>query len=154
MKRYQFRLEAVLKVRKMEEETCRNALGLLMVERQRLLDQVESLKAEIAAAYRSQESAMGQGMRARHAAFFPVLVEGKDAHIKHVHGLIEGVEKQIEERRVELQRRRADLKAVENLREKDFLAWKKAANKEMDQKVEEMVQNWDAARKSVPEEQA
>lgn len=148
MQRYRFRLEAVLKVRRMHEETCRNELGMLMVERQHLLDRIAAMRHEVAAAYTTQEKGLAGGMRAGHAAFFPQLVEGKNAHIKQVLGQIEGVEVRIEAKRTELQTKRAELKAVENLKEKDLLVWRKAYNKETDQKVEEMVQLWGENRKT------
>lgn len=151
MKRHQFRLEAVLKVRRMHEEAARNALGALMVERQGYLDLIATLNSEIDHAYRGQEAAMGKGMRACQAAFFPVLVEGKHAHIKHVEGQVADVDARIEVKRAELNARRAELKAVEKLKEKSFAEWRKAANKEMDQKVEEMVQLWDMGRKAAEE---
>jgi hypothetical protein len=37
---------------------------------------------------------------------------------------------------------RGELKVLENLKEKDFDQYKKALNKEIDQKVEEQTQNW------------
>ncbi len=148
MKRFQFRLEAVLKVRKMHEESCRNELGMLMVERQILLDRVAAMNHEVESAYATQEKGLAGGMRAGHAAFFPQMVEGKNAHIKQVIGQIGDVDVRIEAKRAELQVKRAELKAVENLREKDLLAWRKAYNKETDQKVEEMVQLWGENRKT------
>jgi broad specificity phosphatase PhoE len=48
----------------------------------------------------------------------------------------------IEEKKQELAIVRGELKIIENLKEKDFDAWKKATNKEIDQKVEEQTQIW------------
>jgi flagellar biosynthesis chaperone FliJ len=63
-------------------------------------------------------------------------------------GQIENVDGRIEAKRSELQTKRAELKAVENLKDKDLLVWRKAYNKETDQKVEEMVQLWGENRKT------
>ena len=142
MKRYQFRLEAVRKVRTMKEELCRSELGLLMVERQNLVEQIETLKHDIDSAYKEQEQHLSSGMKASHAAFFPISVSGKEAKIKEVQREMSALDRQIEEKKQELNQKRADLKLIENLREKDFLTWKKAYNKETDLKVEEMVQLW------------
>lgn len=151
MKRYQFRLEAVLKVRKMHEETCRNQLGVLMVERQRMLDLVAKLERDIQITYEAQQVALATGMRAAHVAHFPFEVEGMEAHIKQVKQQQAALEERIELKRQELTEKRAELKAVESLKEKDFAAWKKAANKEIDQKVEEMVQLWGEGLKAQKE---
>lgn len=142
MKRYQFRLEAVRKMRSMLEETCRSALGLLMVERQNLVELVETIQHDIQSTYAEQESTMAGGMKAGHAAFFPYAVAGKEARIKEIQTEIAALDVKIEEKKQELTQRRADLKLIENLKEKDFQTWRKAYNKETDQKVEEMVQLW------------
>jgi flagellar export protein FliJ len=142
MKRYHFRLEAVLKMRAMLEETCRNALGLLMVERQNLVESIESLRHDIQSAYFEQESYLSQGVKASHAAFFPQMIEGKNARIKELQAEIKDLDLRIDEKRAELARKRADLKLLENMKDKDFTQWKKSYNKLSDQKVEEMVQAW------------
>ena len=142
MKRYQFRLEAVRKMRSMLEEACRSALGLLMVERQNLVELIETIKHDIQSTYAEQESTMAGGMKAGHAAFFPYAVAGKEARIKEVEKEIAALDIKIAEKNKELIQRRADLKLIENLREKDFQTWRKAYNKETDLKVEEMVQLW------------
>lgn len=142
MKRYKFRLEAVLKVRKMVEESCRNELGMLMVEKQNYLNEVATLESDIQKTYTANEKAMSEGMKASHVSFFPLVIEGKTAHIKKIEGMIGNVDSRIQSKLEELRIKKADLKAVEKLREKDFEVWKKAYNKEVDMKVEEMVQLW------------
>lgn len=142
MKRYQFRLEAVRKMRSMLEETCRSALGMLMVERQNLVELIETIKHDIQSTYAEQEATMAGGMKAGHAAFFPYAVAGKEARIKEIEKEIAALDIKIEEKKAELIQRRADLKLIENLKEKEHTAWRKAYNKETDQKVEEMVQLW------------
>lgn len=147
MKRYAFRLEAVLKVRTMHEETCRNELGMLSVERQKNLDLIATINRDIQQSYEIQEKSMAGGMKASHAALLPMQVEGNNARIKQVEAQIKGLDLQIEAKRAELAQKRADLKVIQKLKEKDLLQWKKAFNKETDMKVEEMVQLWDENRK-------
>ncbi|MFP5489918.1 MAG: flagellar FliJ family protein [Bacteriovoracia bacterium] len=152
MKRYQFRLEAVRKMRSMLEETCRSELGLLMVERQNLVEFIETLLHDIQSAYTEQETHMSKGMKASHAAFFPQAVSGKESKIKEIKKEIELLDAKIADKKVELTQKRADLKLMENLKEKDLQAWKKAFNKEENMKVEEMVQLWGENLKSNQEE--
>lgn len=152
MKRYQFRLEAVRKMRSMLEETCRSELGLLMVERQNLVEVIETLQHDIQSAYTEQETHMSKGMKASHAAFFPQAVIGKESKIKEVKKEIELMDAKIADKKSELTQKRADLKLMENLKEKDLQAWKKAFNKEENMKVEEMVQLWGENLKSNQEE--
>src|SRR5690606_41411927 len=51
-------------------------------------------------------------------------------------------ERLIEEKKQELASLKGDLKVMENLKQKDFEDYRKAYNKEIDQKVEEQTQNW------------
>ncbi|MFP5458174.1 MAG: flagellar export protein FliJ [Bacteriovoracia bacterium] len=147
MKRYQFRLEAVRKMRAMHEETCRNELGLLMVERQNILNQIESLTQDIKAAYVEQEVHLVTGMKASHAAYFPQAVAGREGQIKLLQKNLEMADARISDKKIELAQKRADLKLMENLREKDHAAWKNAYAKEENLKVDEMVQMWSESRK-------
>lgn len=131
----------------MHEETCRNELGMLSVERQKNLDLIATINRDIQQSYEIQEKSMAGGMKAAHAALFPTQVEGNNARIKQVEAQIKGLDLQIEAKRAELAQKRADLKVIQKLKEKDLLQWKKAFNKETDMKVEEMVQLWDENRK-------
>ncbi len=142
MKRFTFRLEAVRKLRTLLEERCRNELGHLMVERQNVLEQIAAVEKAIADAYREQEGHLAGGMRASHLAFFPMSTEGREARIRQLQTEVERLEGLIAEKRADLNQKRADLKLIENLREKDLRAWKKAYEKDENLKVEEMVQLW------------
>lgn len=136
----------------MVEEACRNELGTLMVERQNYLDEVSTLEMNITETYRLHETALSSGMKASHVSFFPQVVEGKEAHIASIKKKILDVDSRIEVKLEELKIKKAELKAVEKLREKDFEIWRKAANKKMDMNVEEMVQLWGENKKSQKEE--
>lgn len=129
-------------MRSMLEETCRSALGMLMVERQNLVELIETIQHDIQSTYAEQETIMAGGMKAGHAAFFPYAVAGKEARIKEIEKEIAALDVKIEEKKAELIQRRADLKLIENLKEKEHTVWRKAYNKETDLKVEEMVQLW------------
>jgi flagellar protein FliJ len=151
MKKYQFRLEAVLKVRKMEEELSRNKLGLLMVEKQKIQDEISEIEKRIDSSYLEQETHLIKGMNAAQAAFFPMLVDGSHSKIKELTKKLEQQDSLIEAQKKVLSQKRADLKLMENLNEKEFVRWKKEYNKLVDKNVEEMVQLWDENRKGLGE---
>jgi flagellar protein FliJ len=142
MKRYQFRLEPVLKVRKLKEENCRTELGLLISQLNRIEDQLGHERKEIQSYYTIQEGALKNGMKAGQLQAFPMLVAAKDKNIELLLRDKTQQEKLIEQKKQELAVLRGELKVVENLREKDYLEYRKAVNKEIDQKVEEQTQNW------------
>jgi flagellar export protein FliJ len=142
MKRYAFRLEAVLKVRKLKEESCRTELGQLLVELNHIEDQITHDREEIGKYYELQEGSLSGGMKASQLQAFPMLVAAKEKNIQLLTRQKNNHERYIEEKKEELAILRGELKVIENLKEKDYTEYRKAMNKEIDQKVEEQTQNW------------
>ena len=142
MKKYQFKLDAVLKLRKLREENCRTELGLLNRQLEAIVGQITKEKEEIEKYYQIQELALKTGATAGRLQNFPGLVAAKDKSIKLFERQKKNHEDMIVEKKEELATLRGELKVMENLKEKDFTEWKKAYNKEVDQKVEEQTQIW------------
>ena len=142
MKRYTFRLEPVLKVRKLKEENCRMELGRLIQEMARLDHQLAHDRNEIDNYYKIQEASLKNGIRGDQIQAFPMLVSAKEQNIQLLLRDKKNQEKLIEPKKQELATIRGELKVIENLKEKDYNEYRKAVNKEIDQKVEEQTQNW------------
>lgn len=117
-------------------------LGQLLMHLNRLQDQLSHDRNEIDGYYKIQEGALKGGMTAAQIQTFPMLVAGKEANIKLLERDIRRQEQYIEEKKQELAQARGELKVMENLKEKDYDQYRKALNKEIDQKVEEQTQNW------------
>lgn len=142
MKRYQFKLDAVLKLRKLREENCRTELGMLNRELEAINARIEHEKEEITKYFQIQEASLKAGAAAGKLQTFPGIIAAKDKTIKLLEAGRKRQEELIVEKKEELAILRGELKVMENLKEKDFLEWKKAYNKDMDQKVEEQTQIW------------
>ena len=142
MKQYQFRLEAVLKLRKFKEEGCRMELGQLLMQLNKIDDQLAYEKKEIDSYYTIQEGALKTGMNGGQLQAFPMLVGAKERNIQLLNRDRAHQERLVDEKKQELAVLRGELKVIENLKEKDFDTFKKALNKEIDQKVEEQTQIW------------
>lgn len=142
MKLYTFRLEPVLKIRKLNEETCRMELGRLLTHLNKIENQLAHDRKEIESYFEIQEMAMKSGIKGIQVQAFPMLVAAKDANIQALLRDKKNQEALIEEKKKELSTLRGELKVIENLREKDYTEYRKALNKEIDQKVEEQTQNW------------
>ncbi len=82
IKLYQFRLEPVLKLRKLKEETCRTELGVLLIELRRIDDQLVHDRTEIENYYKVQEGAMKTGITGGQLQAFPMLVSAKEKNIQ------------------------------------------------------------------------
>jgi flagellar FliJ protein len=142
MKKYTFRLEAVLKLRKLKEENCRSELGRLISYLAKIDDQLNHERKEIDNYYNIQESAMKGGVRGDQVQAFPMLVAAKEKNIQLLQKERSDQEFLIEDKKKELAIVRGELKVIENLKEKDYNEYRKSVNKEIDQKVEEQTQNW------------
>lgn len=144
MKKYQFRLDPVLKLRKFKEETCRMELGQLLNELQRITGQLQYDQHQIEQYYKIQEGSLSQtgGMTAAQIQTFPVLIAGKERNIELLKNALKKQEELVEEKKKELALLRGELKVIESMKEKDFNKYKKELNKEIDNKVEEQTQNW------------
>ncbi len=141
-KKYVFRLEPVLKVRKLKEENCRMELGQLLQELLKIEDQLKHDQQEIVNYCKIQEGALKNGMSAGQLQAFPMLIAGKERNIELLIRDKTRQERIIEEKKQELATLRGELKGIENLREKDYNEYKKALNKEIDLQVEEQTQIW------------
>jgi flagellar FliJ protein len=142
MKKYEFRLDPVLKLRKLKEENCRMELGQLLMELNRIEDQLAHDRFEIDNYYKIQEGALKTGLSGGQVQAFPMLVAGKNKSIDLLEIDKKNQINRIEIKKQELAQLRGDLKVMENLKEKSYDQWRKALNKEIDQKVEEQTQNW------------
>ena len=142
MKKYAFRLEPVLKVRKLKEENCRMELGQLLMQLNRIDDQLAHDKDEINTYYNIQEGGLRNGMTGGQLQAFPMLIAAKQENISRLERERKKQEQRVEEKKRELAQLKGDLKVMENLKDKDYEQYRKALNKEIDQKVEEQTQNW------------
>jgi flagellar FliJ protein len=143
MRSYHFRLEPVHKLRKLKEENCRTELGRMIMELNKIENQLEHDRLEIERYYQIQEGALkSSGMKGSQLQAFPMLVEGKERNIQLLLNAKVRQEKIIEEKKQELALLRGELKVIENMKDKDFQEWRRTVNKEIDQKVEEQTQIW------------
>jgi flagellar FliJ protein len=142
MKKYLFKLDPVLKVRKLKEENCRMELGKLISFLSRIEDQIKHDTSEIQNYYKIQEASLQNGIRGNQVQACPMLIAAKKKNIELLLRDKKEQERLIDLKKKELATLRGELKVLENLKEKDFDQYKKALNKEIDQKVEEQTQNW------------
>ncbi len=142
MRKYAFRLEAVLKLRRLREENCRTELGQLLMHLGRIDAQIQHDRTEVERYYQIQELSLKGGVRGGQLQAFPMLMAAKEKNLKLLHIDRKKQEELIEEKKRELATLRGDLKVMENLREKDYNEYRKALSKEIDLKVEEQTQNW------------
>lgn len=142
MKKYKFKLEALLKIRKLKEETCKMEIGRIQVAITDLENEIVVHNQGIKEAFEDQEAALKAGMSGQELKFHPFFVQGKRANIKKIEGEIERLERLREKKLEELKYLRADVKVIDQMKEKDKLAHKKKVQKKQFNEIEEQIQNW------------
>lgn len=117
-------------------------LGQLLMQLNRIDDQLAHDKDEINTYYNIQEGGLRNGMTGGQLQAFPMLIAAKQENISRLERERKKQEQRVEEKKRELAQLKGDLKVMENLKDKDYEQYRKALNKEIDQKVEEQTQNW------------
>lgn len=147
MKKYKFKLDALLKLRTLKEDQCKMQIGQLRVEITRLQSLIDDHHKGIELAYDSQEGALGSGLIGQELRFHPYFVEGKRAHIGKIQKQIKILEEQAQEKYLELNQLRGDVKVIAEMKEKDQVKFKKEVQKKQFEEIEEQNQNWREALK-------
>jgi len=142
MKKYEFKLNPVLKIRKLKEENCRVELGQLLRYMDKIDQQIIHENGELDRYYQIQSGGVEQGVAARQIQTFPMLMAGKLKNLELLEAERKRYEKLIQQKKEELATLKGELKVIENLKEKDYTDFRKKLNKEIDEKVEEQTQIW------------
>ena len=117
-------------------------LGKLIMQMTTIDDQLAHDRNEIDNYFKIQESALKNGMTGSQLQAFPMLIAAKQQNINLLIKEKNKQEQKIADKKAELSQLKGELKVIENLRQKDYDDYRKALNKETDQKVEEQTQNW------------
>ncbi len=146
-KKYKFKLEAVLKLRKLKEEKCKLEIGKIQSRVKELQGHIADNNAGIDDAYSAQESALEGGMSARELQFHPFFVSGKKANLDVIDGEMKMLEEQLAYHFRELSHLRGEVKLVQEMKNKDEQKYKKEVLKKDFETIEEQVQNWRISQK-------
>ena len=138
MKRFKFRLESLLKVRKSKEKIVKIELGAIVKQIQENKNEIEKLNSDINFAYKNQESMQNQIFDAKFLEFYPYYIQGKKLYIEELKKKIEDLQLDYNEKVEELNSARADSKLIEQLKEKDQVKYKKTREKLFQNEIDEM----------------
>lgn len=142
MKKYKFKLEALLKIRKLKEETCKMEIGHIQVQITKLEKEILLHNQGIKDAFESQEVALKSGLTGQELRFHPFFVQGKRANIKNIENKISELSKLKEKKLEELKYLRADVKVIKKMKVKDQQLHKRKTEKKQSSEIEEQIRNW------------
>jgi flagellar FliJ protein len=139
-KKYKFKLEAVLKMRKIREDQCKMEIGRIQVEIGKINAQIDEQNAGISEAYELQELSLKDGSTGQESRFHPYFVSGKRSHIESLQVSLRELEERVAKMYRILTQFRADVKLIEKMKEKDQKKFKKARDKKINENLEEQSQ--------------
>ncbi len=142
MIKYSFKLEALLTLRKNEEEKIKVQLGLINKEIFQIEETIKKQHEDIDQGYTSQEALLKNGVEGKMLGFYPYFTEGKKAFIEKLETQMWSARRRYFEKLEELKVMRGRVKVIEKLREKDFTKFRKEQLKEEDKKNEDLVRMW------------
>jgi len=138
MKKFKYKLDGLLKLRKFEEDKIKFALGRINNEIQRCLDEKVKLGKDIEEGFTTQESLLSDGTIAHKISYLPDLLIAKKNHLEQLNNY---EEKLIDERTqlmLKLQKAHQNHKMLMNLKESEFQEFKKEYTKKTELNLEEI----------------
>lgn len=139
-KKYKFKLDGLLKLRSFKEEKLKVELGQINQEIFKVKERIKELENHIADSYVEQEKVLGDSSNGQLARFFPYYMQAKREDIKNQENLLFSLQKQYERKLDDVHRAMGEKKIISNMKDKDMEKWRKAKNKEDNDKMEESVQ--------------
>lgn len=139
MKKFQFKLDGVLKVREFKEKKVKIELGELLREISEVEDKIAQANQAISEAYLAQEKMMADPTKGQMIQFFPIFIQGKKDDIKNKETLLWSLKKKYDKKLQELAQARGEVKIMENFKEKKKEEWKKDKDKREQESIEEIL---------------
>lgn len=137
-----FKLEALLKVRKMKEDLCKAEIGRMQKQILELQDRISLHQEDIDSAYQSQEVCAKKKMSAREIQFYPWFVEGRRASIEQFEDELELLNLELEKLFMKLKELRGETKVIDDMKDRFKRDEKKKKEKKEFEKIEEQVLSW------------
>ncbi len=137
MKKFDFKLKGLLKIREAREKIVKTELGEILREINKLKDENVRLSQDIEEAYQSQEKLMEQAIDAQFLNFYPYFIKGKKDHIELNKNKIFSLNKRYDAKLQELHNAKADVHVIETLKDKAEVKHKKEVEKKLQEILDE-----------------
>jgi flagellar export protein FliJ len=138
-KRYKFKFESVLKLKRFNEDKVKNQLGELEKLRQGILAEIGQTNTGIDTYYQDQET-LAEKAQMKDLAHYPNVIWANRKKREKLKAKLLDLEKQVEVKQVELAKARGEVKVFDKLREEDLREFKLKIEKKEDQDREENFQ--------------
>lgn len=140
MKKFEFKLEAFLKLKKFNEHKAKIELGEVLKKIRERQDKITELENDIEIAYKSYDGFITHGSSVKNLQLFPMVIESRKEHIGLLEEEIALLQEEYKIKVDNLNKKRGELKVIEKLKEKDFVEYKKEVIKDEMIKLDEIIQ--------------
>lgn len=140
MKKYKYKLEALVKLKKFKEATLRSELGRINREIGNVQEELKKLESNIDMTYIDQESVLASEASGQLAQFYPYYIQGQREEIKNKENLLYSLRTKYKKKMEELSLAMNETKVVNKMKDKDFEEYKKIVRKKEEEKIEELNQ--------------
>ncbi len=138
-KKFKFKLEGLLKLRKFREQEIKVELGNINREIQEIELRIIELQDHIESSYLNQESAMSDDVKGQSLQFFPYYTQVKREDIKNKEILLLSLRKKYQKKIEEMGKAMGDSKVVDKFKEKEISEYKNRLEKKLQDENEELV---------------
>jgi flagellar protein FliJ len=146
MRKFKFKLEGLLKLRKFKEQMLKAELGEIVGEMNRADEKIKQLSQNIDKGYASQEAVLRTATTGSNIQFYPQYIEAHQANILQQQERKEVLKRDYDEKVKEMAVALGELKIVKNLKEKKLEEFKKDMLKREVMNIDDMVIMRDAIR--------
>jgi flagellar export protein FliJ len=136
MKKFQFSLEALLKIKGFSEKKCKTELSELLKKKKDLNLKIKQIDNEINNAYDFHNTSDSE-IKGSFFSMLPDFLNGKRLVLIQEEKKIRNLDELIELKKKELASLMGEVKRFSGLKEKEFINFKKVRNKKLDEEVEE-----------------
>ncbi len=138
-KKFKFKLEGLMKIRKFKEEQLKVELGKINQEIMVVKNRIAELKTHIKDAYASQEVTLKSQSDGQLARFFPYFIQAKREDIKNQENLLYSLEKKFEKKLKEVSKAMGETKIIDGMKKDQKEKWKKENDKKEQEKIDEVI---------------
>lgn len=152
MKKFRFKLDGFLKFRELKEMRAKTEFGNIVRERNILEESIEESRRDMQTAYASLEYMAEKRHEARDLQLFSLLIDGHRKKIGSMREGLRSLEGEYEQKKVKMRNARADLKVVENIKERKFESFKREVEKKELMDLEDIMRMRDIGNKAKNED--
>lgn len=139
MKKFNFRLEGVLKLRKFKEDRLKRELGEILKAIAAKNEEIELILKSVDEAYQTQDQVIQEPTAGNMLKFFPYYIEGRKNDLEKKKNELIVLEQRYREVLNKLRQARGEVKVLDKMKEKKLNEHRKEQNKKLENELADIL---------------